>query len=180
MKFRTSIYQVWFDCPLFDYYGVLPSPCLTTLMIVFSPLLAVWLLIHSFHSCYCTGWFRQDSGVVWLTGDCHFTTLSNNIQHPNLIFPLSLVPPALSAQADKCLFPCQELLTASKSAKTPSKEKALFSSRWAKVAFTLSQSVICLHQLVFTGSCIHQRGSNDTIATQSTAWEKTSVDRSSN
>lgn len=71
-------------------------------------------------------------------------------------------------------FNCIKVCKASSKKKTK-KKTSLFSSHWDKVAFTLSQSVICLHRVLHPSG-----GSNDTIAMQSTAWEQTSRDRSSN
>lgn len=130
VKFWAPIYQVWFDCPLCDYCGVLAS-VVTTVMIVSS--LFCFLIVNS---CPLLAFTRDDSRVVWLPADHHFTSpglFTNTSNIPHLVLPPS-IPHVLSAQTDKYLFPRQGLLTASKSpsAQPLEKKTALFCSHWGE------------------------------------------------
>lgn len=123
---------------------------------------AVWLLIHSSHLRYGTQWFRQDSGAAT-------SQLSNNIPHPNHppFYQLRQISVFSVPRAFNSLKVCK------------GRKTHYFPLAGIKL-FTLSQSVICLYQLVVTSSFIHQRGGNDSIAMQSATWEQSNRDRSSN
>ncbi len=165
VKFRPSVYQVWFDCPLYDYKGVLPW-AVTTVMIV--PSLLCCLIFNVCPLPAFSKWFRQDSGVVsvWLSGK---PTLHKSWSLHLSLSPSFLLPYQL--RKISTLFPCWGLLTALKAWKESHRSRLqnqppCLPLSGGKVTFTLSQSSVATSR-----SIIHQRGSSDTIATQSTAWQ---------
>lgn len=133
-------------------------------MIVSSPLCRLIFYL----CCSYRQWFGQEETRSSTQG--HFTSLSTDTYQPDYS-----LPPSLSAHTDKYLFPRWRLLTASKPGESPtdrsSKTQLCFPLTWGKLYPHYQRPSSASTGPSSQRSIVHQRGDDDTVATQSTAWQ---------